>query len=345
MDSLLFPITTSLVRVPAVAGLRESVDSRPLPEQEVKGRRLGFYLDPRAGSGHPSFVFKTRPVERCRISEIGGRLHPLNVVCSSSKGPSSSSNNTYRWDEDDEQYVEAHVLEAVSLLPSHGQLFMTLANGGQIEVDHVHPAKGRLLYRSRNPTIFLKIHDESDLLLPIVVGEVAITMLMRALHGDEKAGRPNHYHLMRDLVVALNHEVRMIRITERVIDTYYARIFLGKPGEEEMQSVDARPSDAINLAVRCMVPIYVNRAIVAADAVRPVYTTVRSSGRLTDSILRTGSSSSLDFPESGPDPMAEEITLMKNMLLAVVEERYTDAARWRDDLNKLRASRRQIRQM
>eukprot|EP00249_Psilotum_nudum_P021195 c28014_g1_i3 orf=536-1516(+) len=326
MDSLLFPITTSLVRVPAVAGLRESVDSRPLPEQEVKGRRLGFYLDPRAGSGHPSFVFKTRPVERCRISEIGGRLHPLNVVCSSSKGPSSSSNNTYRWDEDDEQYVEAHVLEAVSLLPSHGQLFMTLANGGQIEVDHVHPAKGRLLYRSRNPTIFLKIHDESDLLLPIVVGEVAITMLMRALHGDEKA-------------------VRMIRITERVIDTYYARIFLGKPGEEEMQSVDARPSDAINLAVRCMVPIYVNRAIVAADAVRPVYTTVRSSGRLTDSILRTGSSSSLDFPESGPDPMAEEITLMKNMLLAVVEERYTDAARWRDDLNKLRASRRQIRQM
>lgn len=30
-------------------------------------------------------------------------------------------------------------------------------------------------------------------------------------------------------------------------------------------------------------------------------------------------------PQSGRDPVAEEINLMKNMLVAVVEERYTDA--------------------
>ena len=47
---------------------------------------------------------------------------------------------------------------------------MTLADGAQVEVDHVYRPKGSLLFRSRNPTIFLKVEHENELLLPIVVG-------------------------------------------------------------------------------------------------------------------------------------------------------------------------------
>ena len=60
----------------------------------------------------------------------------------------------------------------VSLLPSKGHLFMASVNGGEMEIDHVSPPKGKLLYRSSNPTIFLKIHSEAELFLPIIVDVV-----------------------------------------------------------------------------------------------------------------------------------------------------------------------------
>lgn len=251
----------------------------------------------------------------------------------------SRSSGAWRWDHEDSKYLEAQVVEAVSLLPSQGHLFMTLANGGEVEIDHVNPPKGRLLYRSRNPTIFLKILCETELLLPIIVGDAAVGMLMKALRGDESSVRPNQYHLMRDLVGSLNFEVRMVRVTQRVADTYLARIFIGRPGEEEMQSVDARPSDAVNLAVRCKVPIYVNKDIVYTDSVKPVY----ASAQTATNARKYNHLSALDRPQNGRDPVAEEMNLMKNMLVAVVEERYIDAARWRDELKSLRARRRRIR--
>ncbi|KAH7428819.1 hypothetical protein KP509_09G019300 [Ceratopteris richardii] len=266
------------------------------------------------------------------------RSLPLSIRCSSNSsanrnnGYGGAYNSDWRSEDDSFQYLEAEVVEAVSLLPSHGHLFMTLANGGEVEVNHVNPPKGRLLYRTRNPTIFLKIIAESELILPIIVGDIAVGMLMKALHGDEGVVRPNQYHLMREMVSSLNFEVRMVRVTERVADTYLSRIFIAKPGEDAMMSVDARPSDAINLAVRCKVPIFVNKDIVYADAVRPVQ--VAAQG--TAVMLKHGTLT-LDCPEDGPDLVAEEITLVKNMLIAVVEERYNDAAHWRNSLNEHRA--------
>ncbi|KAI5077328.1 hypothetical protein GOP47_0007152 [Adiantum capillus-veneris] len=275
------------------------------------------------------------------------RSLPLSVRCSSSNeafmnsghGGAHSGNN-WKSNQDDYKYLEAQVVEAVSLLPSQGHLFMTLANGGEVEVNHVNPPKGRLLYRTRNPTIFLSLMSDKELILPIIVGDIAVGMLMKALRGEEATARPNQYHLMRDLLSSLNFEVRMVKVAERVADTYLSRIFIGKPGEEEMMSVDARPSDAINLAVRCKVPIFVNEDIVYADAVKPVH----ASTQAATVVLNYSSLSNLDRPAEGRDPVAEEITLMKNMLIAVVEERYSDAAHWRDELNTLRAQRRRIRQ-
>eukprot|EP00250_Pteridium_aquilinum_P014399 c21964_g1_i1 orf=273-1256(-) len=297
-----------------------------------------------------SLGLKAKAVSRVALpSPTFVKLRPLpfSVRCLSSNGSHSNNglggarNGNRRWDKDDYKYLEAQVVEAVSLLPSQGHLFMTLANGGEVEVNHVNPPKGRLLYRTRNPTIFLKILSETELLLPIIVGDVAIGMLMKALHDEEATVRPNQYHLMRDLVGSLDFEVRMVRVTERVADTYLSRIFIGRHGEEEMLSVDARPSDAINLAVRCKVPIYVNEDIVYADALKRVHAPAQGAADISN----RNSSYALDRPENGRDPVAEEITLMKNMLLAVVEERYTDAARWRDELNNHRAHRRRIRQL
>lgn len=234
------------------------------------------------------------------------------------------------------EYLEAQVMDAVSMVPFHGKLLMTLGNGKEMEVDHINPAKGRLLYKSSTPTIFLKVTDGSNLMLPIVVGEAAVNMLMRALHDDENVGRPNYYVLMRDMVETLHYEPRMVRITDRVVDTYYARIYVGKPGEEELVSVDARPSDAINLAVRCKIPIYVNSSIIKADAVRPV-TEVELTRRVELGLPRKRSPFHGESFAYEPDVFQDEMAMVVCMLVAAQQERYADACRWRDELRRLRA--------
>ncbi|XP_043710734.1 uncharacterized protein LOC122659698 isoform X2 [Telopea speciosissima] len=107
------------------------------------------------------------------------------------------------------------------------------------------------LHRFQSPTIFLKIACTGEWFLPIIVGEFAIEKLIDAFRGNENGDSLNHYQIVKNLVGKLGYEVKMVRITERVVNTYYARIFFGKPGEKVILSVDARPSDAINVATRC----------------------------------------------------------------------------------------------
>lgn len=130
----------------------------------------------------------------------------------------------------------------------------------------------------------------------------------------------------------LGYEVKMVKITDRVVNTYFARIYFGKTGERATFSVDAHPSDAINVAKRCKAPIYVNKQIVLTDAIRIAYRT----GRIHDT--RAIYDVLLDSPMEGPDLLGEELRLVQKMKLAVKEERYNDAAMWRDKLVKLRNS-------
>lgn len=60
----------------------------------------------------------------------------------------------------------------------------------------------------------------------------------------------------------MNYRVTQIRITDIIANTYYARIHLGRQNPNggadlDAVDVDARPSDAINLAVRFNAPMCV----------------------------------------------------------------------------------------
>lgn len=275
------------------------------------------------------------------------------LLCRNSSPPNQP---THEWDEHDADYVEGYVVD--SELLKHQQLrklelsgeentwlssnllMPPLNEAKESTTDHISSIEHVFLRHYKEPTIFLRISSDSNLLFPILVGEFAIEKLIDASHEDEKiGGRPNQFQLMRNLVGTLGHEVRMVRITERVVNTYYARIFFGKPGEKAMLSVDARPSDAINLAKRCKVPIYVNKAIVARDAIKLIYKTPHNSGKWRERNSSSSYDLSLDSAPEGPDPITDEISLVMNMLIAAGEERYKDAALWRDKLNKLRMSK------
>ncbi|KAL8111186.1 bifunctional nuclease 1 isoform X1 [Apium graveolens] len=185
------------------------------------------------------------------------------------------------------------------------------------------------LQRFQSPTIFLKISCDEDFLLPIVVGEFAVQKLIESSQEDYNGDYPNHFQLVRHIVGKLGYEVNMIKITERVVNTYFAGIYFQKPGKSEILRVDARPSDAINVAQRCKVPIYVNKQVVLNDAIKIDY-----GGRIRDT--KSVYDVTLDSAADGPDLLLEELDMVKNMNLAVKQERYSEAAMWRDKLMKHR---------
>lgn len=188
------------------------------------------------------------------------------------------------------------------------------------------------LRQFKHPTIFLKISCDGDYLLPLIVGDAAVEKLLDVppLQGHIEEG-PDQFHFVSSLVDKLGHEVKMVKLTSREFNTYYASLYLGKPGDNDVICIDSRPSDAINVARACQAPIYVNKTIVLEDAIKIGYGGRPQSTKPIFDVI-------LDSAPEGPDPILEELKLVRNMDLACKEERYIDAAMWRDRLKKLQNS-------
>ncbi|KAF8043383.1 hypothetical protein BT93_A1656 [Corymbia citriodora subsp. variegata] len=278
---------------------------------------------------------------RCR-----GGVKSSPVSCRSSRG-SLGGGSSCPDDGDADAGGDGDYLQASVLLAETVSHYRMRRRGYQVDMrsqlsSQLHPfaikARGPsvdqgFLHRFQSPTIFLKIVCDGDFLLPIVVGEYAIEKLIDALHSGEDGVCADQFDFVKDLTDKVGFEIKMVRITQRVANTYFARLYFSKSGKDDVLSVDVRPSDAINVAYRCKVPIYVNKQIVLRDAIRFGYGTKRMRDRkpVYDVLL--------DSASDGPDALAEELDLVKNMNLAIKEERYNDAASWRDKLMKLRKSK------
>src|SRR5258707_2432647 len=98
----------------------------------------------------------------------------------------------------------------------------------------------------------------SDLVLPIWVGIFEANAI--ALELEKTAmPRPMTHDLLQNMARGLNAEVRKVVVSELRDDTFYAVIWMDHAGETV--TMDARPSDAIALALRWDCPIYVNRSV------------------------------------------------------------------------------------
>jgi len=114
---------------------------------------------------------------------------------------------------------------------------------------------------TKAPIVILREADgERD--FPIWIGLLEATAIATALEGVEMP-RPMTHDLMANLLVDLGATVECVQITEIRDNTYFARIHL-RVGSE-LRSIDARPSDAISLALRTKSAIYVEQAVVRAS--------------------------------------------------------------------------------
>jgi bifunctional DNase/RNase len=109
------------------------------------------------------------------------------------------------------------------------------------------------------PIVVLK-DVASDMILPIWVGVFEANAI--ALELEKSATpRPMTHDLLKNLAHGLNAQVSKIVVSELKDDTFYALIWLEQGGETI--ALDARPSDAIALALRWDCPIYVHRDVIA----------------------------------------------------------------------------------
>ncbi|XP_038898951.1 bifunctional nuclease 1 [Benincasa hispida] len=256
--------------------------------------------------------------------------------CSFSSSSDDNGSTAENFNEKDEEYVESSVVEAVEVKSGADGFVIKMRDGRHLRCVHNNPHGGHLPDYAPHPAIVLKMEDGTGLLLPIIVLEMPSVLLMAAVRNVPIA-RPTMYQVVKEMIDKMGYEVKLVRVTKRVHEAYFAQLYLSKIGcDTDCLSFDLRPSDAINIAVRCKVPIQVNKYLAYSDGMRVV-----ESGKLsaqapaTDGLLFT----ELDRPSGQPCVEAKEFNLIRNMLIAAVEERYRDAAQWRDKLNLLRARR------
>ena len=94
--------------------------------------------------------------------------------------------------------------------------------------------------------------------LPIFVGTFEGNAITIAIRGIPTA-RPLTHDLMANLIGKLDGQVNRIIIADLKDNIYYAFIYIQLGGKEI--AIDSRPSDAIALATRVKVPIYVTEKL------------------------------------------------------------------------------------
>jgi hypothetical protein len=125
--------------------------------------------------------------------------------------------------------------------------------------------KGLMLDPNTNVPIVV-LHDKGgEVLLPIWIGVFEANAIALRLENVETQ-RPMTHDLLRSTFEKLGAEIEKVVISELRDSTFYARIHVQRNGDAI--EIDARPSDAIALALRSEAPIFVLAAVLeAAQAV------------------------------------------------------------------------------
>lgn len=112
---------------------------------------------------------------------------------------------------------------------------------------------------SMNPVVIITDPEEKGF-IPILIGPSEAQAISQGMEGL-KLPRPMTHDLLKNVIDGLGAKVTRIVIHDLKDETYYAKVILAsEKGEIE---VDARPSDAIALALRVDAPIYVSDEIAA----------------------------------------------------------------------------------
>lgn len=157
--------------------------------------------------------------------------------------------------------------------------------------------------------------------LPIIIGAFEAQSIALEMEGI-KPPRPLTHDLMKNILETTGNDLSEITISELKDGTFYARLIF------ESQEIDARPSDAIALAVRFGAPIYVSDKV------------MDEAGFLPESEDAEGGEATAPVaPPPGKDAKVNRLETLRTQLKEAVErEDYEKAAQLRDDIRRIEQS-------
>ncbi|MEW5982446.1 MAG: bifunctional nuclease family protein [Acidobacteriota bacterium] len=119
--------------------------------------------------------------------------------------------------------------------------------------------KGLMVDPITNMPIVILRDADGDRVLPIWVGVFEANAIALQIE-NIATPRPMTHDLLRNVLRDLNADVEKVVVSDLRDSTFFALIHLVVSGERV--AVDARPSDAIALALRTQAPIYVEEHVI-----------------------------------------------------------------------------------
>ncbi len=168
--------------------------------------------------------------------------------------------------------------------------------------------------------VFLKPKDSVDeKVVPIFIGPLETHSITTVIDGT-KPPRPMTHDLMLYLITALGASVIKIVIEEIVDNTFYAKVQLRR--DEEIITLDARPSDSIALALRANAPIFIAKSVLEEAGIAMSEDEIPGESIAGEKKIQALPKSNLQILE---DTLAN----------ALKSEDYETAARIRDQIKRL----------
>ncbi len=121
----------------------------------------------------------------------------------------------------------------------------------------------RVKQETQQRAVVLKVKG-SDTYLPIFIGPFEVESIRLKLM-DVKVERPLTHDLLTSVIGEMGGQIESVIVSELKNDTFYAKILIGSG--DNLIEIDARPSDAIAIAIRSNVPIFVEDEVVAQAGV------------------------------------------------------------------------------
>lgn len=112
--------------------------------------------------------------------------------------------------------------------------------------------------KNMSPIVLLKDQEERNF-LPIWIGMFEAAAIAMELQ-EFKPPRPMTHDLLTKTIESLHGNIKKVVISEIVENTFYAVIEI-ETKDKKMLKIDSRPSDAIAVAARTHVPIFVSESV------------------------------------------------------------------------------------
>ena len=174
---------------------------------------------------------------------------------------------------------------------------------------------------SKGYILFLK-KENSSMKIPILIGSNEAQSLSLA-YEDIRLPRPTTHDLLLNMINELDAEIEYVLIKKYQNGTFFSSILVKK--NNETIEIDSRPSDAISIALKKIIPIYVTEEILKSINSKNII----SSQHFPEQNIKKNNNINYNTENIIKD-------LMNALEKAINDENYEIAAKLRDRIKNLK---------